>query len=205
MRFSTPNCTTCFARTYVTSLTRRSSFEIDDDGNLVRSSNKAIQIVILHALVDRILHFSYYLFLAGHLGGCKLYHRIRRDLYWPALAVYWNATVRKCPHSARKRIKIQKNVTELQLFRETSPLLSMRIDILGEFIITQRRNDYLLLITDWCIKIKKTVPMKWISAVYRAIQFINSVVLNYGPTEKLIANNDGCFTSKCFIYACMII
>ena len=137
-----------------------SSFEVNDDGILVRSSDIGVQIVAPHSLKDRILHINHHSLLAGHPGGRKLYHKIRKDFYWPALAIDCSATVRKCPQCARNRIKLRKNVTELQLFPAKEPLSSVCIDILGEFMKTKRRNEYLLVITDRFSKRTKTVPMK---------------------------------------------
>ena len=180
------------------------SFEINDDGILVRSGDKGEQIVVPHSLKQRILYINHHTLLAGHPGGRKLYYKIRKDFYWPALAVDCYATVRKCPHCARNRIKLRKNVEQLQLFPATEPLTSVCIDILGEFIKTQRRNEYLLVITDRYSKLTKTVPMKGISAAEVARHFVNSWVFNYGPPTELVADNGGCFTSKFFIDVCRI-
>lgn len=64
---------------------RDAAFEIDDDGILVRTGDKGIQIVVLHSLKDQILHINHHTILAGHTGGRKLYNRIRKDSYWQAL------------------------------------------------------------------------------------------------------------------------
>lgn len=46
---------------------------------------------------------------------------------------------------------------------------------------------------------KKTEPMKDSSAAKVAQYFVGSWVFNYGPPVELIADNEGCFTSKLFI------
>ena len=115
-----------------------------------------------------------------------MYYHIRKDWYWPALAVDCYATVRNCAQCAKNRIKLRKNVEPLQLFPATEPLASVSIDILGEFITTPRRNKYLLVISDRFTKLTKTVPLKKISAAEVAKSFVDNWVFNYGPPQELI-------------------
>lgn len=48
----------------------------------------------------------------------------------------------------------------IQLFSATQPLTSMCIDIIGNLIKTERRNGYLIIITDPFSKLTETVFMK---------------------------------------------
>lgn len=43
-----------------------SPFEIDDEGVLLQTEEKGIQIVATHTVKDRILHINYQSLLAGH-------------------------------------------------------------------------------------------------------------------------------------------
>ena len=136
------------------------AFEIDENGLLIRVGEHGPQIVVPHSLKQKILHVNHYAKTAGHPGGRKLYQRIRRHFYWPALAVDCYATVKRCPHCASNRFKLRQNVSELQLFPANAPLESVSIDILAEFIRTPRGKEYLLVIVDRFTKLVKTVPMK---------------------------------------------
>ena len=91
-------------------------FGENDDGVLCRKVSHE-QIVIPHSLKQRVLHIHHYSRLAGHPDGRKLYQSIRKDLYWPALAVDCYVTVKRCPTCAKNRIKLRKSVKELQLFQ----------------------------------------------------------------------------------------
>ena len=119
-----------------------------------------------------------------------MYYHIRKDWYWPALAVDCYATVRNCAQCAKNRIKLRKNVEPLQLFPATEPLASVSIDILGEFITTPRRNKYLLVISDRFTKLTKTVPIKKISAAEVAKSFVDNWVFNYGPHRNSSRTTD---------------
>ena len=180
------------------------AFEFDDDGVLIRTAEAGPQIVVPDTLKQRVLYANHYSKLAGHPGGRKLYYRLRRHYYWPAMAVDCYATVRRCPHCARNRIKLRRNVEELQLFPATAPLESVSIDILGEFIRTRKGNVYLLVITDQFTKMVKKIPLKTESAAEVARQFVNHWGFNYGPPIDILSDNGGALTSKFFQEVCKL-
>lgn len=69
---------------------------------------------------------------------------------------------------------------KLQLFPEKSPLSSVCIEVVGELIRTQRRNQYILVVTERFSKTIKTLANKGIWAEEVADNFINAWVFNYG-------------------------
>lgn len=76
------------------------------------------------------------------------------------------------------------------------------MDILGEFIKTQRRKKYLLMITELFITMTKTELMKYKSAENVTRHFFSSRICTYGMPTELIAVNGCLFTSKFFIDVC---
>ena len=179
-------------------------FGFNEDGLLCRQVTHE-QIVIPHSLKQRVLHINHYSRLAGHPGGRKLYQVIRKDMYWPALAIDCYATVRRCSTCAKNRMKLRQHVQQLQLFPASGPLESVAIDILGELIKTARGNQYLLVISDRFTKLTKTVPLKGQSAAEVAKAFVDHWVFNYGPPSDLLADNGKCFTAKFFQDVCRIL
>lgn len=151
---------------------------------------------------DGSLHIIHHSLLAGHPGGRKAYHRIRNDLYRPALAVNCYDTVPKCPHCAKNQINMGKNVMGFRVLPEKDVLTSVCTDILADFIKSPRRTEYLSVNTDRFSKMIKTVPTKSISAAEVARQFVNSWVFNCDRPAELIRNNEGWFTSKFFKNVC---
>ena len=180
-------------------------FGFNDRGLLCRKTEAQDQIVIPHALKARVLHINHYSRLAGHPGGKKLYHTIRKDMYWPSLSVDCYAAARRCSTCARNRIKLRRHTSQLKLFPASAPLEAVAIDILGELIKTSQGNQYLLVISDRYTKLTKTVPLKSQSATEVAKAFVNEWVFNYGPPLDLLADNGKCFTSKFFQDVCRII
>lgn len=103
----------------------------------------------------------------------ELYYKIRKDFYWQVLPVDSDETVRKWRHFSRNRLKLLENVIRHHIFPYKEPLSSVCIDILGPFIQTSQRIEYPLVITDRFSKIRKTIPLKSISAAEVAKHFDN--------------------------------
>lgn len=110
----------------------------------------------------------------------------------------------RCPQFAQKQIKLRKINTKLQLFHATALLTSVCIEILGWFIRTERRDEYFLVVTDRFSMMKNTLPMKEVSAAEVTGHFIHVWVFNYGPSQEVIADVGGCFTSKFLSDICKI-
>lgn len=154
--------------------TEESTFEVRNDSTLVCSSDQGVQIIASHMLKDRILHDNHDSLFVGRPDGCRRNHRIRKDYSCPAMTVICYATVRKCSHGVQNLFELRKSSAKLQLFPATAPLTSVCIDILREPTMTQRRNQYLFVITDRLIKMTKTVLMKGLYVAEMAGPFMNA-------------------------------
>ena len=174
-------------------------------GLLTRTSSERNQIVIPPPLRERILKISHYARTSAHPGGRRLYTSLRRDFYWPSMAMDCYAVARSCTSCARNRIKLRKNSKEMTLFPAHAPLEFVAIDILGELITSRRGYRYLLVITDRFSKLTRTVPLKRITAATVATAFVHHWVFTYGPPIKLLSDNGSQFTSKFFQNVCRIL
>lgn len=77
--------------------------------------------------------------------------------------------------------------------------MSLYVDIFYDFLKTQWRKEYLLVITDCLNKMTEMVPVKGISAAEGASHFMNARRLKNVLREKLKVENGGCYTTKLFI------
>ena len=180
-------------------------FEDDDTGVLIRTVTRNPQVVIPQKLKARLLHFTHHALLSGAPGGRKLYYTLRRDYYWPSMAVDAYDTVRNCTDCARNRIKLRRNSSKLKLFPAKAPLESVAMDILGQLIRTARGNRFLLVIVDRFSKLVRTVPLKRITAYSIAHAFVHYWIFVYGIPLELITDNGGQFTSRFFSDICRIL
>lgn len=103
--------------------------EVDERGLLARAGKRGPWIVVPKVWRSTSLYVTHYAKRAGHPDGRDLYYLIHRNLYRPALAVDFYATVRRCPQCEPQRIKLGQNVAELQIFPAEAPFESVCIDI----------------------------------------------------------------------------
>lgn len=87
-----------------------SPFFVNDNSFLPIHSPYGEQIVVPHVLKAKVLHINHYLGLATHSGGRKMYHSIRRFMYWPARSIACYGKARKFSTCAKNKIKIRQNV-----------------------------------------------------------------------------------------------
>eukprot|EP00171_Calliarthron_tuberculosum_P012528 IDg12528t1 len=59
-----------------------------------------------------------------------MYHTMRKQFYWPGLALSCYQAVRACPACARERIKLLNNSTTMKLLPPSVPLEDVAIDLL---------------------------------------------------------------------------
>eukprot|EP00171_Calliarthron_tuberculosum_P022587 IDg22587t1 len=101
-----------------------------DTGILERISPEGHKAVIPEVLQLRLLHLAHYPQVSGHPGGRKMYQTMRKQFYWPGMALSCYQAVRACPACARERIKLQSNSTTMKLFPLSGPLEDVAMDLL---------------------------------------------------------------------------
>ena len=182
-------------------------FDFDPSGILVRISplDGKRQIVVPRSLQPRVLRLAHYPVLAGHPGGCRMYHTLRQTYYWPAMAHDAYATVRECSDCARNRVKERSKTSFLKLFPAAAPLEFVCMDILGPLPRTARHNRFLLVLTDRFSKLTRTVPLTNVSTPTVAKAFCEHWVFAYGPPVYLLTDNGSQFASKFFVDVCTIL
>ena len=121
------------------------------------------------------------------------------------MAVDAYGTVKNCHTCAKNRVTPRKNSKHMHLFPAEAPLKFVTIDLLGELITTSQRNRFLLVIKERFSKLVRTVPLKRITAVVIARDFVRHWVLVYGPPALLLSDNARQFTARFFQDVCRIL
>ena len=134
-----------------------------------------------------------------------MYYTLRRDFYWPGLALDCIKTVRNCVSCARNRVKLRKATKPMKLFPAKAPLEYVSVDILGPLLRTRRGMEYLLVITDRFSKIVRTIPMMRITAEEVAKAIVHNWIFVYGPPVYLFSDNAKQFNAKFFQKVCRIL
>ena len=159
-------------------------------------------MVVPASLRSKVLNLCHYHRLVGNAGGTLMYQTMRQTSYWPSMSMDLYACVRACPPCARERMSVRKHSYFLKPFPRTRPLQFVAIDILGPLARTRQGNQFLLVISDRFSKLKKTVPLKCISAYTIALAFCDQCVFVYGAPVYLLSDNGLQFTAKFFHEVC---
>lgn len=102
-----------------------------------------------------------------------LYNGLCRFFYWPSVSVDCCATAKNFVTFPKNHIIFRKDKNYLKLFPAEAPLELVAIDTLGELLHTPRGNRLLLEISDRFSKLVRTVPIKRITAVEVAKEFVH--------------------------------
>ncbi len=75
-------------------------FKRDDRRLLVRIAliDLSHQVVVPPVRRPRVLHLAHYPRLSGHPGTMRMYQTLRREFYWPSMALEVVRPVRSCRH-----------------------------------------------------------------------------------------------------------
>ena len=183
---------------------RYSPFHINEHGVLIRKSplDETTQVVVPLSLRPRLLHLQHVPPSAGHPGGRRMYATLRHHYYWPHMAADTYDFVKNCDKCAQERITLRRHASKLKLFPAKAPLESVAIDLMGPLPVTNRKNRYLLVMTDRYTKLTRTVPLATATAFTVAKAFCEAWVYVYGPPESLLSDNGGEFNAKFFRAVC---
>ena len=161
-------------------------FFVDDEGILHRTTQGLKQVCVPAALRRRVLELAHHSYLTGHPGGRRMYKYLHQYAYWPSMSVDCYNTVKHCTQCARNRVMLRRRQKNLRLFPATAPLESVAIDILGELLVTERGNRFLLVITDRFSKLVRTIPLPKITAQGVAEAFVKAMVPGLWTTHLVV-------------------
>ena len=130
-------------------------------GVLIRTAplDNLEQIVVSESFRVRVLDLNHHSAISGHLGGRRKYSKMRKRVYWAAMAVDVYRTVRQCKLHMKELVQVDKRTKALKLFPATEPLTSVAADLLGPFPKTTSGEYHILAITDRYSKLTRLVPL----------------------------------------------
>ena len=161
------------------------------------------QMVIPPPLRQRALHLAHYTPASGHPGISRQFYTMRKDMYWPQMAADIAKVSKECHACANERVKLRQHASPMKLFPASAPLEFVAIDILGPLNpASQDGNKFVLVITDRFSKLTRAIPMRTITALNVAKEFVQHWICAYGPPKYLLSDNGSQFTSKLFAFVC---
>ncbi|UYV79051.1 K02A2.6-like [Cordylochernes scorpioides] len=134
---------------------------------------------------------------AGHLGFAKTYDRVKRRFYWPGLYRSVKRYVGHCQDCQRRKGVPQLPPGYLKpIPPPDSPFQKVGIDLLGRFPISQGKNKWIVVCTDYLTKYAVTQSLRSGEAQEIAKFLLEDVLLKHGAPREIVMDRGRNFQSK---------
>ena len=130
----------------------------------------------------------------GHEGTFKTHNRLKRDYYWTNMIQDVKYMVRTCKTCQLFKPQTFNYQPEDTATKPGLPFTKVGLDIVGPLPVTQKGNQYIIVLVDYLTKWVEAEPTKNIESD-DVIQFLSKVFARHGTPEILITDNGPQFCS----------
>lgn len=142
------------------------------------------------------MHFVHDKRLAGHLGVAKTVHNVRQRFYWPGHKEDIKRWCRRCSVCAAKRPRSGPKHAPLQQRPTDDKFERIALDILGPLPITENKNQYILVATDYFTKWTQAWAIPNHTAMTIAEKLVLDMFLFFGCPLQIHTDQGRDFESK---------
>ena len=132
----------------------------------------------------------------GHLGVTKTYEKIRLHFHWPNMYRDIRDYVRQCTDCAQRKPPARAPQGYLMPIQASAPWEVVGVDIMGPLPITNSKNRYIIVFTDYMTKWVEAFPMKDADAATVAQIFVKQIITRHGAPRKFISDRGSVFMSE---------
>lgn len=154
-----------------------------------------MQLFVPEKLRKQFLEYFHDSPLGGHLGRLKTLLCIMDVAYWPKVRNDVWAHIRNCLICQQYKPDCKKPAGLLQSTSVTEPREMLGIDLMGPFPLSKRRNQYLLVIVDYCSKWVETFPLRDSKTLKITNILRQEIFLRWGTQKYLVSGRGPQFTS----------
>jgi len=130
----------------------------------------------------------------GHEGWEKTYERLKRYYYWRNMTVDVKRAIGKCENCKRNRSQKYPTPTESYPTRVEGPFTHVGLDIVGPLPVTQKGNEYIIVLVDYFTKWVEAEAVKSVTS-QDVVEFLVKVFSRHGAPEVVTTDNGPQFTS----------
>lgn len=130
----------------------------------------------------------------GHEGINKTYHRIRRHYYWKGMSNDVKATIKFCSKCQLSKSNEIPATTERYATSVEGPFTHLGMDIIGPLPITERNNQYIIVIVDYFTKWVEAEPLATVNSK-DVTYFLSRVFARHGTPQVITTDNGTQFNS----------
>lgn len=132
----------------------------------------------------------------SHLGIDRTYEKIRLHFHWPTMYSDIRRFVKECPVCAKKKPPVRAPAGLLTPIRASDPWDTVGVDILGPLPITQSKNRYIVVFTDYLTKWVEAFSIREADSKAIARLFVMEIVARFGAPRKLNSDRGTVFMSE---------
>ncbi len=161
-----------------------------------------LQLVMPTALRTDFLKYAHDNPLSGHLGRLKTLLRLVDVCYWPTI----RSDVWKHCKECQVCQKYKPSVAKLAGYMQSTPVVEpghmLGIDLMGPFPKSQKQNEHLLVIVDYCSKWVELFPLRVAKAPQIARILVEEIFTRWGTPMYLVSDRGTQFTSQLITLVC---
>ena len=165
----------------------------------------SLRLVVPDSMQLQILQEDHDIPIAGHLGYDRTLAKIKPRYYWLNLSrdVFWYC--RSCLQCQKRKETGRGKAPLVPIPVKGEPMKQLGIDIVGPLPRTQRKNRFLLVITDYLTKWAEVFPLPEVTAPTVAKILVEEIVCRFSCPRSLLSDQGTNFTSKIVREVCRLL
>jgi transposase InsO family protein len=196
----------CEAQKRLRSFTSKSEFFLDKDGVMYkRQGGRDHQLVVPQSLVHRVIAMNHEPQFAAHPGRKRTFELISLRYWWPKMRQTVEDFVTRCDACMRRKSSFEFRAPLGDVEEPTEPFQVTAMDITGPYLLTPRKNKYLLTFIDHYTRYAEAYPIPDQTAETCARVYATQIITRHGCGSTLITDQGRAFVSAFFKEVCKIL
>ena len=170
-----------------------------------RQPKNRYQLVAPRVLVQDIIKMNHDPVYVAHPGMKRTYDLISLSYWWPCMRKFIDEYIRKCDPCQRRKEDREFIAPLGEVEEPTAPFQVTSMDLTGHYLMTPRKNKYILTFIDHFTKYVEAFPIPDQTAETCARVYATQIVTRHGTVSTLITDQGRSFVSTFFKETCRIL
>ena len=130
----------------------------------------------------------------GHFGETQTYEKLKPDFYWPNMIEHIHRYVSSCDVCQKRSTRTVPH-EPLHPIKVNRPFQMIGVDCVGPLPETQRKNKYIIVMTDYFTKWPEAEAVQNIQASTIADFIYRTIYCRHGAPEKIVTDQGSSFVN----------